>query len=280
MLCRACGAPADSAFCGSCGARIESADVGTQHVPEQREPRHDRMQADLTQVRPTSPRAALPPAQPPGPPRSSHGSAVVAGVLVGVLLVVLGVGGAVLLLDGDHGRAADAAPAARRTPRSSPSPNTGSDRSPASAPTPPASSDTHSRAEGPGPVDALPSGLFCRDLRGDGYSYVAAVDYWRLHGEPNQMDEDRNGVPCETVYPPSDVSAYWSKRGAPDPAPRTREELPPGLSCRNLFDRGVSYADAVAYWGSAGYPARMDIDHDGQPCGSVYPASDLASYWG
>ncbi len=58
----------------------------------------------------------------------------------------------------------------------------------------------------PGNVAALPAGLFCRDLNARGYSYVAAVGYWRLHGNPNQMDADRNGIPCETVYPASDVA--------------------------------------------------------------------------
>jgi hypothetical protein len=42
-----------------------------------------------------------------------------------------------------------------------------------------------------------------------GYSYVAAVDYWRLHGQPNRMDAHLNGIPCETVYPASAVHAYW-----------------------------------------------------------------------
>ena len=59
----------------------------------------------------------------------------------------------------------------------------------------------------PGRVSDLGPGLFCRDLITAGFSYAAAVDYWRLHGEPNQMDADRNGIPCETVYSASDVAA-------------------------------------------------------------------------
>jgi hypothetical protein len=39
------------------------------------------------------------------------------------------------------------------------------------------------------------------------YSYVAAIDYWR--GQPNQMDADRNGIPCETVYSAMTVTAFW-----------------------------------------------------------------------
>jgi hypothetical protein len=57
-----------------------------------------------------------------------------------------------------------------------------------------------------------PGGLFCRDLEAKGYSYSAAVDYWEAEGQPNRMDEDRNGYPCETVYPVEDVVAYWEGR--------------------------------------------------------------------
>jgi hypothetical protein len=62
---------------------------------------------------------------------------------------------------------------------------------------------------GPGDVSALPPGLHCRDLFAQGYSYSAAVEYWRLHGQTNEMDVDHNGIPCETVYSSSDVVAYW-----------------------------------------------------------------------
>lgn len=58
-------------------------------------------------------------------------------------------------------------------------------------------------------VRSLPAGLFCRDLNGRGFSYSAAVDYWRKNGNTDQMDADKNGIPCETVYPRGDVVAYW-----------------------------------------------------------------------
>lgn len=58
-------------------------------------------------------------------------------------------------------------------------------------------------------VRSLPAGLFCRDLRAKGYSYVEAVEYWRHHGRPDRMDADRNGVPCETVYTRAAVAAFW-----------------------------------------------------------------------
>ena len=59
-----------------------------------------------------------------------------------------------------------------------------------------------------------PKGLFCRDLLDpDLESHPFAVYgstptggffwslvYWSLEGEPDRMDADRNGVPCETLY--------------------------------------------------------------------------------
>jgi hypothetical protein len=126
---------------------------------------------------------------------------------------------------------------------------------------------------GPGDVRALPSGLFCRDLYADGFSYSAAVDYWRMHGQPNQMDIDRNGIPCETVYPPSDIDGYWGTSSLPGVT-----GLPGGLFCRDLYARGYSYADAVDYWYLHGEPARMDIDSNGIPCETVYPPSDVDNY--
>jgi hypothetical protein len=106
---------------------------------------------------------------------------------------------------------------------------------------------------------------------------VAAVEYWRHHGNPDQMDADRNGIPCETVYPATDVSAYWSVRDLPDDdiAPG----LPAGLLCRDLFARGVSYPEAVTYWWDDGAPDRMDADLNGIPCETVYPRSDIDAFW-
>jgi hypothetical protein len=59
------------------------------------------------------------------------------------------------------------------------------------------------------PLPQLPSGLFCRDLFASGYSYEEAINYWILNGQPDRMDADGNGIPCETVYPKGDVVDYW-----------------------------------------------------------------------
>lgn len=127
-----------------------------------------------------------------------------------------------------------------------------------------------------GDVRDLPADLFCRDLRARGYSYTAAIDYWRFHGQPDRMDADRNGIPCETVYPPSDVSAYWRGRDVPS---YESGALPPGLFCRDLFARGVSYFEAVEYWWYHGAPDRMDADRNGIPCETVYPAAEVDAFW-
>lgn len=64
-------------------------------------------------------------------------------------------------------------------------------------------------AGGDGSVYDLPSGLFCRDLLAMGYSYVDAVTYWNLEGQPSRMVAAE--LPCETTYPTADVVAYWNQ---------------------------------------------------------------------
>lgn len=53
-------------------------------------------------------------------------------------------------------------------------------------------------------IYSLPSGLLCRDLRDQGYSYQNAYDYWVYWNRPSNMDIDSNGVPCETVWAPNE----------------------------------------------------------------------------
>jgi hypothetical protein len=204
-----------------------------------------------------------------GPDRGNATLAALAGVAVGVLLVL--VTWLVVLLnraDPDD-RAATTPPATSAGPAS------------ASAPAPvktvtvaPTVKGTATAPRAAGDIRALPSGLFCRDLKAKGYSYVAATDYWRLHGRPNQMDADRNGIPCETVYPRGDVALYWSGREISGYAPP-----PAGLFCRDLAARGATYGQAVAYWWYYGRPARMDADSNGIPCETVYSAATVYAFW-
>ena len=142
---------------------------------------------------------------------------------------------------------------------------------------PPAEGTTSTAPAAPkvaGDVRSLPAGLFCRDLKAKGYSYVAAIDYWRLHGQPDQMDADRNGIPCETVYSRSDVAAYWNGREVTGVVPWTA-----GLFCRDLAARGATYAQAVAYWWYYDMPQRMDADKNGIPCETVYSTAAVNAFW-
>jgi len=125
-----------------------------------------------------------------------------------------------------------------------------------------------------GDVRQAAEGLLCKDLSALGYSYSASVDYWRLWGQPNRMDADKNGIPCETVYPRADVVAYWPETvyGA-----SVSYGLPGGLLCRDLQDRGVDVYDALRYYIWEGYPARMDADGNGIPCETVY--GNAADVW-
>ena len=279
MFCHTCGADAGSgAFCPRCGTRLFAEAGQAPSAPPPTPP-----------VGPAQP----PPAARPPSPRTSTVAALV-GVAVGV--VVMLVATLVFVLRDDNGSSGPeegslvAAPSESASASESASPS----ESPSAQRTKrPKSSDVKKDESkkggasqgavgsteqggtgGPGDVRTLPAGLFCRDLSAQGYSYSAAVDYWRMHGQTNDMDADRNGIPCETVYPSSDVQAYWGTYTVPTGS------YPQGLYCRDLYARGASYADAVAYWFSEGAPDRMDADLNGIPCETVYSWSEVAAYWG
>lgn len=60
-------------------------------------------------------------------------------------------------------------------------------------------------------ISNLDSGLFCRDVSALGYGYADAVAYWTREGQPDRMDADMNGIPCETVYDHAAVVAFWGE---------------------------------------------------------------------
>jgi hypothetical protein len=193
--------------------------------------------------------------------------AALAGVAVGVILVLLA-WLLVLMTKDDPSKQAASTPASAPAAPVSVAPRTVA---------PPVEGTTTSAPAAPkvaGDVRSLPAGLFCRDLKAKGYSYVAAIDYWRLHGQPDQMDADRNGIPCETVYSRSDVGAYWNGREVTGVVPWTA-----GLFCRDLAARGATYAQAVAYWWYYDMPQRMDADKNGIPCETVYSTAAVNAFW-
>ncbi len=117
----------------------------------------------------------------------------------------------------------------------------------------------------PPPTASLPTDLFCRDLADRGLNYSAAVSYYVREGRPDRMDADVDGIPCETVYPLTDLEVQYFV---------TTVE-PPGLFCRDLQARGWDFISALAYWVFHGGPAQMDADLNGIPCETVYDAGEI-----
>ncbi len=52
--------------------------------------------------------------------------------------------------------------------------------------------------------------LFCRDLNALGHDFADAIAYWVREGSPDRMDADRNGFPCETVFPKEEIDAFFN----------------------------------------------------------------------
>lgn len=123
-----------------------------------------------------------------------------------------------------------------------------------------------------GTLHYLESGLFCRDLDEYGFGFEDAVRYWWWDGSPGRMDADGNGVPCETVYPAADVTAFSTEY---DVTASSFDGIARGALCRDLDAAGFDYLAAFMYWLWDGSPERMDADRNGIPCETVYGASEV-----
>jgi len=221
----------------------------------------------------------------PGPKGGASSSNALTVVAVGgvVVLVVVIILMAVVLGFGDDDEGTDLTASESTTTAVAPTSSTTESTTTTTTTTAPATTTTTTTAPpvttGPqviilgGGTDIEP-GLFCRDLLADGVAYDKAVIYWLEEGRPTRMDEDGNGVPCETVYPAAEVEALWGPQGLED------EGVTPGLFCRDLVAEGLDYEAAVTYWETEGRPARMDDDGNGRPCETVYPADEVAAFWG
>ena len=120
------------------------------------------------------------------------------------------------------------------------------------------------------PERALTSGATCADIS-RGYSlYEYGVMYWLREGRPASLDVDNDGRPCEQDFASHLVDMYWEPM---------RFGMEPGLFCRDLDAKGLSIADAVAYWLREGRPARMDADGNGIPCETVFDRKDFAGFF-
>ena len=269
-----------SQFCGHCGVPVEPGAVHCANCGGLvGEPPPTAAVPVAVPPPPGSPPVAPTPA--PTPPSGGGGTnaALIAVVAVLATLVVVGIVALVLSRnDGDDATATStiAAPTTTTTTTAATTTSlaTTTSTSTTVATTTTAAPTTTPPATGPGDVIGQPAGLFCRDLKAKGYSYSAAVDYWRFNGQPDRMDADKNGIPCETVYPRSNVIAYWGAN-----ASDTYSGVPAGLYCRDLVARGFTYAESVAYWFATGAPDRMDADKNGIPCETVYPAAEVQDYW-
>ncbi|MGY1744808.1 hypothetical protein [Blastococcus sp. SYSU D00695] len=123
--------------------------------------------------------------------------------------------------------------------------------------------------DGDGGLASLPPGLLCQDLAALGLGPADAAAYWFYWAQPDRMDADLDGVPCETVWPEMD---RYVGVGDGD----WLASLPPGLLCQDLAALGLGPADAAAYWFYWAQPDRMDADLDGVPCETVWP--DMERY--
>lgn len=56
----------------------------------------------------------------------------------------------------------------------------------------------------------LDPGLLCADVKELGYNYGVAYEYWVREGEPDRMDENVDGIPCQTVYAVEEIDHYAS----------------------------------------------------------------------
>ena len=140
------------------------------------------------------------------------------GVMIGIVavLVLALVLIATLLITSGNGNSGQVSTADRQSPSNQTqgdgaSPNTSATTSSTTTTTTTSTTfpTTTTPSTLPPDVRTLPSGLTCGELAVRGYPYPAAVTYWQIEGQPARMDVDNNGRPCETVYPPAAVAAFW-----------------------------------------------------------------------
>ncbi|MGD2043951.1 MAG: excalibur calcium-binding domain-containing protein [Acidimicrobiia bacterium] len=134
-------------------------------------------------------------------------------------------------------------------------------------------------------TDLMRPGMYCRDLvaEEDHPPYWSAVLYWLSEGEPDRMDADRDGVPCETVYPEAFIRDFLEDPSIVGDEDPTIDDLHRGMLCRDLIWWMPFYQQALGYFYAEGFPDRMDADGNGVPCETVYKdatmiAEDATSY--
>jgi hypothetical protein len=113
--------------------------------------------------------------------------------------------------------------------------------------------------------------------------FSEAVDYWLNSGAPDLMDADRDGIPCETVYPSSEVAGYLDDLAAVT----VGDVFPPALS-RDLIPWSAvgpgwylaSFLGSDAYGQSAPLPERPAVLYLLNDRGIIYElASEPPGTW-
>ena len=91
-------------------------------------------------------------------------------------------------------------------------------------------------------------GLYCRDIVTDRWmGPELPFLYWLLEGSPDRMDADRDGIPCETLFPEIVLSQFLE-----DPY-LLEDGVPSGLTCDDLLWVRPFYRQAVAYYVTEGF---------------------------
>ena len=104
-------------------------------------------------------------------------------------------------------------------------------------------------------------GLYCRDIVTDRWmGPEVPFLYWLMEGSPDRMDADRDGIPCETLFPEVVLSQFLE-----DPY-LFEDGVPSGLTCDDLRWVRPFYRQAVAYYVTGGFSGMLDDDGDGIPC--------------
>lgn len=120
--------------------------------------------------------------------------------------------------------------------------------------------------------DSAPKGLKCRDLLSPGIyvplfgtglsapadGYFWSLVYWSLEGQPDGMDADGNGIPCETIFDPAVVAAVLEGGaiGGHEPPPLGIALRPDGLGPVDFGTKAESAVESLVYFLG---PADSDI---------------------
>lgn len=133
------------------------------------------------------------------------------------------------------------------------------------------------------PVEDLPSGLRCLDIKDNGFDYADSVQYWQAKGQPASMDSDEDGRPCEGVYPDADVVAFWGPEPPPPITFGTDLIIEHANPADLVVNVGVRSADgivcAVAVDTSAESSTFLQVRVDLSSCRASWQPEDPSLVW-